>query len=37
MPDKNTQTKTLETVAGWLLIALWALSLLFVGDFVPPP
>jgi hypothetical protein len=33
MPDKNTQTKTLETVAGWLLIALGALSLLFVRDY----
>jgi hypothetical protein len=33
MADKNTQTKTLETVAGWLLIALGALSLLFVRDF----
>ena len=34
MPDKNSQAKTLETVAGWLLIALGALSLLFVRDFV---
>lgn len=34
MPDKNSQAKTFETVAGWLLIALGALSLLFVRDFV---
>jgi hypothetical protein len=34
MSDKNSQAKTLETVAGWLLIALGALSLLFVRDFV---
>ena len=34
MADKNTQTKTFETVAGWLLIALGVLSGLFVRDFI---